>query len=118
MTWYLVFEEKVPRQNWCLGRIVEILPSGDGQIRGAKILVGKTKAIIDRPTNKLYPIEFTNEHASFNKRSSDNIRVDNTVEVVNHRVDATTNVNDDIAPKIRPKRNAAVIADIKMKDIK
>ena len=83
-----------------------------------KILVGKTKAIINRPINKLYPIEFTNKHASFNKRSSDNIRVDNSIEVVNHRVDPTTNVNVDIAPEIRPKRNAAVIADIKMKDIK
>ena len=41
----LVFEDKVPRQNWCLGRIKELIPSRDNQIRGAKILIGKSKVI-------------------------------------------------------------------------
>ena len=57
----LVFDEKLPRQNWCLGRIVEIIPSTDGKVRGAKVLLGKTKMTIERPINKLYPVEFANE---------------------------------------------------------
>ena len=57
----LIFEEKTPRQNWCLGRIIELLPSRDGEIRGAKVLIGKSKQVVERPVNKLYPIEFASE---------------------------------------------------------
>ena len=53
----IIYEEKVPRQNWMIGRIVEILPSRDGQIRGVKVFVGKSKTIIERPVSKLDPIE-------------------------------------------------------------
>ena len=57
----LIFEEKCPRQRWPLGKIEETIVSRDGQIRGAKVYIGKTKTVIERPINKLYPIERTNE---------------------------------------------------------
>ena len=34
----LVFEEKVPRQNWTLGRIINVIKGRDGEIRGAKVV--------------------------------------------------------------------------------
>ena len=31
--YYLLYEEKQPRQKWLLGKIVDLIPSQDGQIR-------------------------------------------------------------------------------------
>jgi hypothetical protein len=43
------------RVNWPLGRVVELLPGKDKQVRVAKV---KTKhGIIERPIAKLYPLE-------------------------------------------------------------
>ena len=50
----------MPRQKWKVGRIIEPLPSKDCKVRGCKVLVGKTGQIVDRPVNKLYPIELAN----------------------------------------------------------
>ena len=114
----IVFEEKVPRQNWCLGRIIEILPSRDGQIRGAKVLIGKTKTTIERPINKLYPIEFVNESEVFRKQLSDG-KLDNIVEIIHDQDNSIANVineNDTIKSiNVKRKRDAAVLADIKLK---
>ena len=45
-----------------MGRVVDIIPSRDCNIRAAKIKVGKTGAIINRPINKLYPLECSITH--------------------------------------------------------
>ena len=50
----LLYEEKQPRQKWLLGKIVDLIPSQDGQIRGARILLGKSGNTVDRPVNRLY----------------------------------------------------------------
>ena len=34
-----------------------MIPSEDGKIRGTRIFLGKTRNIIDRPVNRLYPVE-------------------------------------------------------------
>ena len=53
----LAFDNKQPRQKWLLGKITKLIPSNDGKIRGAKVFLGKTQNIIDRPVNRLYPVE-------------------------------------------------------------
>ena len=53
-----IFEDKQPRQKWLLGRIIELISSKDNFVRAAKIYIGKTKRVIERPTNKLYPVEY------------------------------------------------------------
>ena len=53
----LLYEEKQPRQKWLLGKIVDLIPSQDGQIRGARVLLGKSRNTVDRPVNRLYPLE-------------------------------------------------------------
>ena len=53
----LLHDEKLPRHRWNLCKIIEVIPGRDGIIRGARIKIGKTGAIIGRPINKLYPLE-------------------------------------------------------------
>ena len=53
----LAFDDKQPRQKWLLGKITELIPSNDGQIRGAKGFLGKTWNIIDRFGSRLYTLE-------------------------------------------------------------
>ena len=37
--------------------IIGLIPSNDGQIRGAKLFLGKTQNVIDRPVNRPYQVE-------------------------------------------------------------
>ena len=85
----LVYEEKQPRQQWKVGRILELITSNDGEIRQANVIVGKTKRVINRPINRLYPLEKHLDKVNEQKEL--------TVERVN----------------IKPKRNAAIIGEIK-----
>ena len=58
----IIYEDKMPRQQWRLGRIVELLRSKDNAVRAAKVLVGRTRNVIERPVNKLYPLEKGDKH--------------------------------------------------------
>ena len=87
----IIYEEKVPRQQLCVG-----------QIRGAKVFVGRTKTIVERPINKLYPIEFAKE----SNLSQDELKIkssvcDNAVEVIGSKHDPVI---------VQNKRNAAIRA--------
>ena len=55
----LIHEDKSPRQNWKLGRFVELIISKDNVVRAAKVIVG-SRTFLERPINKLYPVEKTN----------------------------------------------------------
>ena len=68
--------------------MIELIPSRDNNIRGAVIKIGKTGRCVNRPINKLYPIE----------RS----------EVTSIQVDSEETNQ-------RPKRMAAIIGEIKRK---
>ena len=50
--------QKQLRQEGLLGRIIELVSSKDNFVRTAKIYIGKTKRVIERPINKLYPVEY------------------------------------------------------------
>ena len=52
----IIFEEKQPRHLWKVGRVLSIIPGRDGRIRGAEVKVGKSRAVIKRPVNRLYPL--------------------------------------------------------------
>ena len=83
-----IFDDKVPRHKWLLGRIYDIITGKDGAIRGAKYFVGKTKKTVERPINKLYPVEYFNEF---------NIPI------------------EDENVRQQPRREAAILSDIKRK---
>ena len=53
----LVLDDKKPRQKWFFGKITELIPSNDRKRPGAKGFFYKTQNIIDRPVNRLNPVE-------------------------------------------------------------
>ena len=53
----LVNDPDHPRTFWKLARVMELIRSTDGQVRGARILVGSTGSTLQRPTQALYPLE-------------------------------------------------------------
>ena len=56
----LIEEDKVPRNRWRVGVVIELYPSVDGVIRGCKVKTltkGNKCSFIDRPVQKLYPME-------------------------------------------------------------
>ena len=53
----MIGEDVVPRYKWRLGLVVELIKSNNGLVRGAKVKVGKTRNVIRRPVNCLYPTE-------------------------------------------------------------
>ena len=53
----VIGEDVVPRHRWRLGVVVELIKINDGFLRGAKVKVGKTRNVIRRPVNCLYPTE-------------------------------------------------------------
>ena len=52
----IIYDEKQPRHLWKIGKVMELIPSRDGRVRGAQIKVGKSGVIIKRPINRLYPL--------------------------------------------------------------
>ena len=54
----IINDDKLPRHQWRLGRIIELIKGRDGKIRAVKLLVGKSRSVIDRPINLVYPIEY------------------------------------------------------------
>ena len=66
----IVHDEKEPRHLWRIGRIVKLLDSEDGEVRGAEVKLGKSNSIIRRPVNKLYPLVI---YSDKNDESVDNV---------------------------------------------
>ena len=90
----LVFDDKQPRQKWLLGEITELIPSNDGKIRGAKVILGKIQNVIDQAVNRCYPVETNSQFVlKGDKQCSDQKDEANS----------------------RPKRNAAELANLRIK---
>lgn len=53
----ILYEENQRRQKWLLSKIVDFIPSQVGQVRGAKVLLGKSRNTVDRSLNRLYLLE-------------------------------------------------------------
>ena len=83
-----IYDDKVPRHKWLLGRIYDVITGKDGAIRDAKLFAGKTKKTVERPINKLYPVEYFNEF---------------TIPIEDENI------------RQRPRREAAILADIQRK---
>ena len=103
----IVEEEYTPRSFWRVARIIEIHAGTDGQCRSASVKLAKTGNVIKRTVNKLYPIE-RYEINDTNDKNDANEKID-TNELIDTNDSNVTN---------RPRRNAAIIADLKMKNFK
>lgn len=97
----LVFEEKVPRHRWRIAKVEKLLPSSDGQIRGAAVKIGKTGSLIQRPINKLYPFVQRNEH---NEDSNDVSSIFKTRSRTNDGINTADEVDNTL------KHNATTMA--------
>ena len=86
----LIEEDKVPRFCWRMGLVEGLINGRDGAARGAVVTVSKTRREISRPVNKLYPIE----------------SIENKKKEMN-------DASETIVTQNRPRREAAVIGDIK-----
>ena len=56
----VVHDESLPRGFWKLGKVEEVLPGRDGQIRGAVVRIGargEHSTLVRRPVQLLYPLE-------------------------------------------------------------
>ena len=55
----LIYDEKLKRSRWRMGRIKNLIVSRDGKIRAAQVNVISNGALstLTRPINKLYPVE-------------------------------------------------------------
>ena len=76
--------------------MVKLIKSNDGLVRGAKVKVGKTRNVMRRPANCLYPIEVrATEQLYCNKRKT-----------------KMKNVGHNNSTKVQ-KRNAAVAGELR-----
>ena len=66
----ILHDEKLPRHRWSLCKVVEVIPGRDGVIRGARIKIAKTGAIVGRPLNKLYPFEVLADRGNSEEKSN------------------------------------------------
>ena len=53
----VVENRDVPRQRWKLGVVTDTFTGKDGYTRSAAVKLGSSRNIINRPVNKLYPLE-------------------------------------------------------------
>ena len=61
-----IYDDNHQRGMWRLGRIEELIPGADGQVRGVRVRVvskGGQLKIINRPIQHLYPLEVRSEHS-------------------------------------------------------
>ena len=52
----VLIKEDLPRGSWKLGKIVQLIPSRDKEVRAAKVQLA-SKKIFSRALNQLYPLE-------------------------------------------------------------
>ena len=53
----VLIQENLPRAQWKMGRVVELKPGIDGKVRSVKLFIGPKKLQIERPVQKLVPLE-------------------------------------------------------------
>lgn len=54
----LINEDKLPKNLWKMGRIIEVDKGRDGKVRSCLILL-PSKILLRRPVQLLYPLEVT-----------------------------------------------------------
>ena len=77
--------------KWNMGIVIKLFRGNDGEIRAVKLRAGKDK--LERAIQHIFPLELSCN--------------------INRQIDAQLNVN---AKEFRPKRNAASVADLRMRN--
>ena len=66
----VLIKDDLPRGNWRLGRITNLIKSWDNHIRAAKVIL-PTNRVVSRPLNLLYPLECPQDRNRDNGGSDD-----------------------------------------------
>ena len=90
----------MPRSSWRLGKVEGLIKGHDNQVRGAHVKVAKTNAVIQRPVSRLNKIEGKEENVNGDLSNKDNVNTD---------LDHSAHTSN------RPKREAAIIGELKRK---
>ena len=102
-------ENYTPRNQWRQGRIINLVTGSDNLVRGASIecVINEKKRIIQRPIQKLIPLEITKRNTEVLPNINNNFNENSLNE-------SLPNINEhkDIQ---RPKRTAAANANAKIK---
>ena len=84
----VLIKDYLPRGNWRIGKITELMTSFDEQVRAARIMLA-SKRIISRPLNLLYPIEYSSETDRNQEGNDDQSQLsqtsDNNAETIRQR---------------------------------
>ena len=92
----VLIQSELPRLQWPLGRVIELLPGDDGVVREVKL---KTKnGITTRAIDLLYPLECS---------LKENLSDETNVSPDNSNVNSDVPINDVVISNSRPKRKAA-----------
>ena len=94
------YDKPLPRNEWRIGRVIELKKGRDGLLRGAKLrTIGDkgSKTITHRPLQKLTPFEISDtEHTSIEPNETHS---NSDIEIIAHDQHAQSN---------RPRRKTAV----------
>ena len=98
-------EPRLPRLEWRIGKVEELIRGNDEKIRGAKLnVISKTgqKTVVHRPVQKLIPFEILSEQAQ--QTNIDEINRNTVID--RHEVDVSD--SDSVRPSKRMTRKAAI----------
>ena len=88
-----VFEDRIPRQKWSMGKVGRVLPGRDGFIRSAELTnVNKSGNVVrvKRPIQKLYPLEVKHEQ----EKPSMDVHYEDILEYIPIRMIRNEDVDD------------------------
>ena len=99
-------ENYTPRNQWRQGRIINLVTGSDNLVRGASIecVINEKKRIIQRPIQKLIPLEITKRNTEVLPNINNNFNENESLPNINEHKDIQ-----------RPKRTAAANANAKIK---
>ena len=114
-----VYDEGHPRGLWRLGRVLEVIKSSDGRVRGARVNVQAKSGrltTLRRPIQQLYPLE-AQETSSMTDSSTTPLTEGSTSPSTDvSPIPTTAPSPGDGTPQGRPRRAAAVLARDRIRD--
>ena len=117
----IIHDPDQPRSFWRLGVVEQLVPSTDGQVRGAVVKVKSKKrkpSTLRRPVQLLYPLEIKDTSLSESKADDDVQRAVEEDSTEEKQVEADGEETGEEMSRARsfPRRRAAIQADKVRKD--